>query len=254
MSALGKALFAVGGTAITAGVLWWWLKEHPVVPPTLTCEDINTESECTSAGCYWYGSKCHSTPEPPPEMHYDCIRDPTLGLIMCGLVEGAGENKCDPFAPPDYCWGKVPCTSDSDCGVGAKCSEGKCYGTANELLDWDTTHVARRIRFDFDERVVGNKLIGEIGLKLYAWNIHCSPKVVIYLIRDGKRIKRIYYQEHVKLPTTYGDAFYRTDVFSVFMSAEAVDGIEFECACTRGFPWFSFSDVIFKVHAQFLYL
>ena len=253
MSAVGKALFVVGGTVITAGVLWWWLKEHPVVPPTLTCEDATTESECINAGCYWYNNKCNSTPEAPPETHYDCIKDPMTGLIICGLVEGAGVNRCDPFAPPYYCWDKVPCTSDRDCGIGAKCKDNKCYGTANELLDWEGSHV-RQIRFDFEKRVVGNKLMGDIGFKLDKMNVDCDPHVEIHLIRDGKRFKRIYKEEHEGLPWTWGDPAYRTDPFSVFMTAEAVDGIEFWCKCTRGFPWNSFSDVLIKVHAQFLYL
>lgn len=253
MSGVGKALVVIGGTVVTAGLVWWWLKEHPIVPPKPKCEDYKTESECAAAGCYWYNNKCHSTPEAPPETHYDCIKDPMTGLIMCSLVEGAGDNICDPFAPPDYCWDKVPCSLDKNCGVGAKCWEGTCYWTANELLDWEGTHVYQ-IRFDFEKRVVGNKLMGDIGFKLDAWNVDCTPHVKIYLIRDNKRVRCIYDHMHEGLPWTWGDPAYRTDPFSVFIAAEAVDGIEFWCKCTRGFPWDSFSPVLIKVHAQYLYL
>jgi len=257
MGAAGKALIVVGGTVITTGLILWWLKEHPLVPPTPTCEDVATESECISAGCYWYDGGCHSTPKPPPEMHYDCIIEPTLGLIMCGLVEGEGDSLCDPFAPPDYCWEKISCTSDAECGMGAKCWGGRCYWTATppniQSLDWDGKHV-EQIRFDFDERVIGNKVMGEVRFTLDPWNVGCGPHVRIYLIRDGKRVKKIYDKTHEDLPWATGDPVSRPDPIVVFCEAEAVDGIEFWCRCERGFPWYSHSLVLTGVHCQFMYI
>lgn len=254
MSAVGKALVVVGGTVITAGVVWLWLREHPIVT---TCEDITNESECIDAGCYWYNNKCHSTPEAPPGTHYDCIKDPMTGLIMCAMVEGEGVNKCDPFAPPDYCWKEVPCTSDRDCGVGAKCWDGRCYWTATppnvQSLDWEGTHV-EQIRFDFEKRIIGNKVMGSVIFTLDPWNVGCTPHLKVYLIRDGKRIKTIYDRKHEGLDWAYGDPVTRPDSIVIFHDAEAVDGIEFWCKCDRGFPYYSHSFVLTGIHCQLLYI
>jgi len=254
MSVTGKVLVGVGGTVITAGIIYWWLREHPLVP---TCEDITTESECRQASCYWYEDKCHSFPQPPPDMHYECVRDPVFNLIMCGLVEGTGDSSCDPFASPEHCWDKLSCISDDECGLGAKCWKNKCYWTATpphvQNLDWDGTHV-EKIRFDFEERIIGNKVMGEVVFTLDPWNVGCGAHLRIYLIRNGQRVKRIYDKTHEDLAWTTGDPFTRPDPIVVFFPAEAVDGIEFWCRCERGAPWWSHSLVLTGVHCQFMYI
>lgn len=251
MSAVGKALFAVGGTVITAGIVWWWIREHPPVPK---CSDYITESECTEHGCYWYNNKCHSTPEAPPDTHYDCIKDPMTGLIMCGLVEGTGVNKCDPYAPPDFCWSKVGCESDRDCGTGAKCWDNRCYWLANEYLDWDSEVQKEWVKFSFKKRVVGNKIMGgSITFTLAPWKFSCAPHVKIYLVRDGKRVRTVYDKYHVNMDATFFEPVTRTDPIEViFFEAEAADSIELWCMCeVWGFPP---EPLLTGFHSQFIYL
>jgi hypothetical protein len=247
MSNVGKVLAIGGGIAVAAGIIWWLYQQQAqaVTPVTPT----------------------PTPPTPPtPTTHYDCVKDKATGLIMCGEVEGAGVNQCDPYAPPDACWDKVSCSSQADCGTGARCwgaeppsaflpfgRKGKCYWTANEYLNYEGA-IVRTTRFTFEKRVIGNKLFGDIGFKLGAPNVGCDPHVWIYVIRDGKRVKTIYDKKHEGMPWTWTDPAYRTDTFAVFMEAEAADGIEIECKCERGFPWNSFSDVLTKVHAQYMFV
>jgi hypothetical protein len=226
MNALGKALAIAGGTAVAAGIIWrLYQQQAQAVTPT----------------------------PPTPETHFECIKDPATGLIMCGEVEGAGVNQCDPYALPDACWDKVPCSLQSDCGTGARCWNGKCYWTANEYLDYEGA-IVQLTRFTFEKRVVGNKILGEVGFKLNPYAYGCDPYLKIYLIRDGQRVKTVYNKKHEGMPTTLGDPFSRTDVFAVFMESEAVDGIEFEGRCELGFPWFSHCNVLYKVHAQLIFV
>ena len=82
MNIVGKALVAIGGSVITAGVVWWWLSQRP---PTIICEDIGTESECIGAGCYWYDGACHGKPKSEFEVPWTMI---ALGgaVVVAGIV------------------------------------------------------------------------------------------------------------------------------------------------------------------------
>lgn len=147
MSVAGKALVVAGGVAVTAGFIWWWLKEHPIVPK---CEDYRTSHECTAAGCYWYNNKCHSTPEgyvPCSELGEPCYIE---GVTQCDTfnnlckcvggkwvcietespdcVQGNEQHKCFvlegrticlpvPGHLPDECYGR---------GYGCSCAEAEC--------------------------------------------------------------------------------------------------------------------------------
>ena len=252
MSGVGKVLVVLGGVAVTAGALWWWFTRYPT-NGVIVCENFKTESECTAASCYWYDGSCHEYPPHDPDEHFACVKDPMTNLILCTLVDGAGTDQCDPFAPPDLCWDKVACDTDSNCGVGAKCWNNKCYWTANEYLDW-TGEQTLSTFFEFDKRVVGNKIIGDVTFTLPPWNIGCTPRLKIFLVRDGKRVKTVYNQEHAGFGITYGDPYSRVDPIVKFMSAEAADGIEFECGCNRGFPWYSWSKVLTSVNCQYIYI
>jgi len=257
MSAAGKVLVVVGGVAVTAASLWWWLTKQPVIPPSPTCSDYHTVSECTAHGCYWYNGACHSVPESPLEFHSECIIEPFTGLIMCSLVEGAGTDLCDPYAPPDVCWSQIPCSSDAECGAGAKCWEGQCYWKASvpyqEYLDWEGTRTVSVI-FEFEKRKVGNQFLGSVEFNLAPNNIGCDPRLKIYLLRNGQRVRTVYDQIHSGIPTTFGDPYVRTDPITFGMTAEAIDGIEFWCKCNRGFPWYTWSAVMTKIHCQYLFI
>lgn len=37
------------------------------VKGAVPCDDHTNQTDCETAGCYWYGDACHSDPEPPPE-------------------------------------------------------------------------------------------------------------------------------------------------------------------------------------------
>jgi len=257
MSAAGKVLVVVGGVAVTTASLWWWLKEHPVIPPPPTCSDYHTESECAAHGCYWYSGSCHVAPEPPPEFHYDCIIEPITGLILCGLVEGVGTDQCDPYGTPDKCWTKIPCSSDAECGAGAKCWEGQCYWKASvpyqEYLDWEGSRTVS-VKFEFEKRKVGNQFLGSLEFQLAPWNVGCGPHVRIYLLRNGQRVRTVYDQVHPDMAWTSGDPYIRTDPITFSMAAEAIDGMEFLCRCERGFPYYSWSAVMTKIHCQYLFI
>lgn len=250
--ALGKALVVIGGTVVTAGAIWW-LSQQKLKPK---CDDYHTESECVAHGCYWWGGACHVAPESPPDYHYACIKDPTTGFIMCSLVEGAGTDLCDPYAP-DACWAQIPCSSDIDCGTGAGCWEGQCYWKANvpyqEHLDWEGTREVS-VSFEFEKRVIGNQFMGSIEFNLAPWNVGCDPHIRIYLIRNGQRVRTVYDQFQSGVPTTLGDPHIRTDPITFGMAAEAIDGIEVWCKCERGFPWHTWSAVMTKVHCQYLFI
>ena len=251
MSGLGKALVVIGGVAATVGALWWWLTRYE--NGLIICENYKTENECVGAGCYWYNGGCHEYPEHDLKYHFECIKDPMTNLILCTLLEGVGVDQCDPYASPELCWDKVSCDTDSNCGAGAKCWENKCHWTANEHLDWEGEQLYSVV-FEFDKRVIGNKLMGDVGFMLAPWNVACAPYLAIHLIRNGKRVKTIYNKEHEGMAGTWGEPYVRTDTLSVFTSPEAVDGIEFECYCLRGFPWYSRSAVLSKVHCQYMYI
>ena len=253
MSAVGKALVVVGGTVITAGLVGLWLKEHPIVPPKPKCEEYFTESECIGAGCYWYNNRCNEYPEHPTETHYDCTKDPMTGLILCSLIEGAGDDKCDPYSPPDFCWSKVGCESDRECGTGARCWNGRCYWLANEYLNWEGK-AKEWVKFSFESRVIGNKIIGgSITFTLAPWKFSCAPHVRIYLVRDGKRVRTVYDKYHESMSETYFDPVTRTDPIEVvFFEAEAVDGIEVWCMCEIW--WLPSEPILTGVHSQFAYL
>lgn len=217
---LGKALVVLGGTAITAGTIWWWLSQQEPKPP------------------------------PPPPYHYECIKDPDTGLIVCALLEGAGTDTCDPYKPPDQCWSEIPCDSDDECGYGAKCWENRCYWTANELLDWEHDVVHNWVFFEFDERVVGNKLMGgNVTFKNPWGNQGCSPKLGIHLVRDDVAVKKIFEKEYPLMLMGESKMY---PLEAVFFDAEAVDGILFWCKCHGILPFPA--DCLIKIHSQLVYL
>ena len=254
MSKIGEALVVVGGSVVVGGLIYWYFKQQPPVPPPPECEDYPSESECLAHDCYWYEGACHSSPPSPPDKHYACGIDEAVGLIGCYLVEGAGADECDPFASPDFCWGQVACSADMDCGSGAKCWEGKCYWLANELLDYSGGRV-ESVKFMFEDRCIGNKLMGgNITFTLPAWNAFRDPHVKIFLLRDGKRVKKIYDEWHNMLPATFGEAYIRTDMLpAIYLDAEAIDGIEFWC---MGYWFFGLyaMPVMTEVHSQYVYI
>ena len=241
---LGKALVVLGGTAVAAGVVWWWLSQQKLKPK---CEDYHTESECLAHGCYWYNGACHKS---MPDYHYGCIKDPNSGLIVCTLLEGAGADTCDPYQSRDQCWSEITCDSDDNCGYGAKCWENHCYWLANELLDWEHDVVHQQVTFEFEKRIVGNKLLGgNITFKNPMWNQGCHPNLNIWLLRDGERVKKILDKDYPSM--IMGESkTYPLDV--AYFTAEAVDGIEFYAQCYGLLPFPA--DCLTAIHSQFMYM
>lgn len=48
---------------LTQGCYWYDGSCHSV-PPGIVCSNYTSESTCVAAGCFWYDGACHGTPKP----------------------------------------------------------------------------------------------------------------------------------------------------------------------------------------------